>query len=135
MPTDLQLSDSQYINAWSHFARNHPLGTVEPLDGVTAIFAGVPMPFFNLLFPDAGFDSADQLTSRLRSAMDWAGRRNVPWFAAINSGWFKTEEQGRPEAITAGLGLAPRIVLKGMIADSLAPAPRPAPELEYRPAL
>jgi GNAT superfamily N-acetyltransferase len=135
MPTELQLSDSQYINAWSHFARNHPLGKVERLDGVTAVFAGVPMPFFNLLFPDAGFDTGDQLTSRLRSAMDWAGTRNVPGFAAVNSGWFTTEEQGRPEEIASGLGLAPQIVLKGMIADNLAPAARPAPELEYRPVV
>ena len=134
MPSDLQLSDSQYINAWSHFARNHPLGRVERLDGVTAIFAGVPMPFFNLLFPDAGFEAADVLAARLRSAMEWAAGRNVPWFAALNDGWFSSEGQGRPAEVAASLGLAPRIVLKGMMADNLAPPSRKAPELEYRSA-
>jgi GNAT superfamily N-acetyltransferase len=72
---------------------------------------------------------------RLRSAMQWASGRGVPWFAAFNSGWFSNERQGRPEEIAGELGLAPQIVLKGMIADELAPANRPAPELEYRPAV
>lgn len=134
MLTDLQLSDSQYITAWSRFANNHPLGTVERLDGVTAIFAGVPMPFFNLLFPDAAFDTAAELTARLRSGMEWAATRNVPWLAALNCGWFANESQGRPEEVAAGLGLAPQIALKGMIADELEAVTRPAPELEYRPA-
>ncbi|MCW5981334.1 MAG: GNAT family N-acetyltransferase [Bryobacteraceae bacterium] len=129
MQDDVRESDSQFRSAWRQFALGLPNGREAELPGIRAVFAGIPVSFFNVLFVEAGLKDAKDLQGRVEAGMRWADEQGVPWLLCA-----RDDEVGRV-AGTAALeakGLHAAMPITGMIADELtAPAGTDAP-LEFR---
>ena len=124
----LQLSLSQFTNAWRLMCRDGSRYAVSTTEGVELVFSGLPIAFFNIGFVTGRDVSAGALAASAGRASDWAARQGVPWLFVVTH-----------EALQAGVdataaldaaGLAPLMPLTGMIASRVAPLVRPPDGLQ-----
>ena len=83
MNEGVALSLSQMASAWRLMCTRVPTSVVEAREGITYIFSGVPVSFFNLAMLTGSSVSAEALTAFGNAACAWAGRRPVPWLFAV----------------------------------------------------
>jgi len=133
-PTNLSTTDGvdlsfrQLLGSWRLMAAVAPKPSALSAPGFECIFAGVPVPFFNVaLITDPRVSSA-ALTAHGRQACDFAADKDVPWLFIVTH---ETLDAGvDPAAALDGCGLAPAMRLTGMVASHLTPAARAAEGLQ-----
>lgn len=130
MSADVQESDSQFRAAWKYFSDRLPAGKDVHLEGLYAVFGGVPVPFFNVLFVEPDFNSEEQLARRLKDGIAWANNEGVPWLLSIADRAAKKLD--RTQDVLAAAGFQSVMPLTGMIADELTPAAKVPEDLEFR---
>ena len=119
MNDGVALSISQFLDAWNIFGRACPGSRVDSAAGVSYMFTGLPIPFFNVAVPTLGPLSAPALEAAARGAMQWASDKNAPWLFIVTN---ENLEAGvDPAAVLAPCGLMALLPLTGMIARTIAP--------------
>jgi GNAT superfamily N-acetyltransferase len=83
MNEPVALSISQFIDAWRIFGRGHAGSRTESAAGVTYVFTGLPIAFFNIAVPAVGPLSAAALEATARGAMHWASDSAPPWLFVV----------------------------------------------------
>ena len=129
MRGDIEESDSQFRAAWLHFAQRLPNGKQADFEGIKAVFCGIPLPFFNVLFLERGLQSEDELARRVRVGTRWADKQGVPWLLCVGNQQLR--DLDRAGDVLEASGLYAAMPITGMIADELQPATRKT-ELELR---
>ncbi|HZI78317.1 MAG TPA: GNAT family N-acetyltransferase [Vicinamibacterales bacterium] len=120
MNEPVALSISQFIDAWRIFGRGHAGSRTESAAGVTYVFTGLPIAFFNIAVPAVGPLSAAALEATARGAMHWASDSAPPWLFVVTH---EALEAGvDAAAVLDGLGLVPLLPMTGMTARWIAPA-------------
>jgi GNAT superfamily N-acetyltransferase len=111
----VDLSISQFVQAWRLMSRGAPAYEEEQGDGLSLIFTGLPIPFFNVgLLTGRGL-SAGELKALAGRACEWASTRPVPWLFVVTHD--AIEEGVDPAAVLDSCGLAPIMPLTGMLAE------------------
>jgi GNAT superfamily N-acetyltransferase len=123
MTEAVNLSISQFLDAWRIFGRAHAGSKVESADGVAYVFTGLPIAFFNIAMPTLGPLSAAALEGSARGAIQWAANvpgDTPPWLFVVTH---EALESGvDASAVLDGCGLVPLLPLTGMVARQIAPA-------------
>ncbi len=123
----VELSLSQVRDAWRLMCGASPGRAIEDVDGLSFIFSGLPIPFFNLAVVNGRNLSGDALRTHADTARAWAAGKGVPWFLLV------THEYLRPDTdasmVLDGCGLAPVMPLTGMLAERVTPATRAPQDL------
>lgn len=122
---DVALSIRQFAGAWRLMCADAPSAAVAVTDGVEYVFAGAPVPFFNIALVTGRGLTADDLQRLGREACEWAAPHGVPWLLIV------THERlaAGTDAASAleACGLIPAIPMTGMRAQQLTPAAAPPP--------
>ncbi len=125
---DVELSISQFVGAWDAFCAMVPDSDREVQPGMSLLFTGIPIPFFNVAFQTRPVPSAADLRALGADACAFAADRGVPWFLIVTH-----------EAIPAGVdasavlgevGLRPATTATGMLAEDVEPLTRVPDGLE-----
>jgi len=121
MNQHVTLSLSQMAGAWRLMCSGVPSAVVEEQEGITYIFSGLPVGFFNLAMLTGSNVPASALAALGSDACAWAARQPVPWLLAV------TQECLAPgvDAVATldASGLAPVMPLTGMRARTVTAAP------------
>ena len=121
MPTDRELADRSAA-AYALGVARHPglpdRGAIEQSAGILRRSTGLPVPYFNWLY--VVDDAVDE--AALAGAIAWFDDRGQPFTARI-----REHQVQRYARVLRGLGLAPEIVMPGMVA---APVPSPRVRLD-----
>ena len=129
MTDAVRLSISQFLDAWRFFGQGHSGSMMHNAAGVSYIFTGLPIPFFNIAVPTLGPLPAAALEASARAAMQFASDKGAPWLFVV------TNEALAPgvdaAAVLAGCGLVALLPLTGMLARSIAPAARTAAGVQF----
>src|SRR5262245_14865833 len=128
MSADIRESDAQFRAAWQHFANRLPDGKEAFLDGIHAVFGGVPVPFFNVLFLEPGTKSRNDFSHRLHDGTHWAKDQDVPWLLCVRDDDAKHIEDG--QEVLQSAGFHPILPFTGMIADAIVPSVQVLPNLD-----
>lgn len=119
MNSEIAFSLNQFRGAWSHMCTASPDAALSETETAHCLFAGLPIPFFNVGVLTAEAPSAAALEEQARAICAWAGPRQLPWFLMV------THENVAPgtdtTAVLDGLGLMPLMNLTGMGATEVAP--------------
>lgn len=125
----VDLSISQFLDAWNIFGRGCAGSRMGSTAGVHYVFTGLPIPFFNIAVPTLGPLSAPALEATARGAMQWAatfrgpGSSNpggTPWLFVVTNDHLDAGVDAA--AVLAPCGLMPLLPLTGMVATRIAPA-------------
>jgi GNAT superfamily N-acetyltransferase len=121
MSDQVDLSIRQFVGAWRTMCEGASQYVHAENDGVTQIFTGLPIPFFNVsLLTERGI-SAERLKSLADQSCAFASSQKVPWLFVV------THEAVDPgvdvTGVLDGCGLAPLLPLTGMRADHVAEPP------------
>jgi GNAT superfamily N-acetyltransferase len=128
MTDPVSLSISQFLDAWRLFGYAHPGSTLHSADGVSYVFTGLPIPFFNVAMPTLGPLSAAALEASARGAMQFASDKGAPWLFVVTT---EALEPGVDAAAALQTcGLVPLLPLTGMLARRVTPAARAAEGLQ-----
>ena len=121
MNDDASFSLRQMDGAWRLMCAGGPQPVAATTEGITYVFSGVPIAFFNLAVLTGSGLSADVLGTRGREACDWAAAQSVPWLLVV------THDHLEPTADAAATleacGLTAVMPLTGMRASAVAAAP------------
>ena len=115
MSDQVDLSISQFVQAWRLMSRGASAYEEEQDDGLSLIFTGLPIPFFNVGLPTARGISADRLRSLGDRACAWASTRPVPWLFVVTHD--AIEDGVDASAVLDSCDLAPLMPLTGMHAE------------------
>lgn len=127
MSDQVDLSISQFVEAWRLLCRGATAYEEEQSDGLSLIFAGLPVPFFNVGLLTARGISAGRLRALGDRACAWAERRPVPWLFVVTHDAIDADVD--PSAVLDGCGLAPLMPLTGMRAEHVG-EPHETPRLQ-----
>jgi hypothetical protein len=123
MTNEVNLSISQFLDAWRIFGSAQAGSKVESAAGVAYIFTGLPIAFFNIAMPTLGPLSAAALEASARGAIHWAAKGAgdaPPWLFVVTH---EALEAGvDAAAVLDACGLIPLLPLTGMMAHRIAPA-------------
>jgi hypothetical protein len=111
----VDLSISQFVNAWRLMCRDATAYEEHEEDGLLLIFTGLPVPFFNVGLLTARGISADRLRSLGNRACAWASERPVPWLFVVTHDALDADVD--PAAVLGSCGLASLMPLTGMRAE------------------
>ena len=126
MSDQVDLSIQQFVNAWRVMCQGAAAYEEEQLEGLTLVFTGLPVPFFNVgLLTGRGL-STGQLRSLADRACAWASTRPVPWLFVVTHDAIDAGID--PSAVLDSCGLAPLMPLTGMRAEHVG-EPHEAPGL------
>ncbi|MFN0165256.1 MAG: GNAT family N-acetyltransferase [Bryobacteraceae bacterium] len=128
----VDLSNDQFLSAWRLFAQACSGFAEGSARGVPMVFAGVPVPFFNVGLIGSEVPNEKELRQRADAAAEWAGPRNLPWFLVLCHEALPEGLRSGASGILAGGGFQPALTLTGMVADTITPARRPIDGLELR---
>ncbi|EPX57239.1 acetyltransferase, GNAT family [Cystobacter fuscus DSM 2262] len=128
----LHESHEQLYKAWSHHARHCPHGEVIERPEVLIASANVQWFVFNTAFLPAPACSEQELEEAVAAATDYFTRQGRRWMLVLSEDRLAGALRPRARQVLDGLGLSPMFSLTGMVAERLAPARRPPPELEVR---
>jgi ribosomal protein S18 acetylase RimI-like enzyme len=119
-PVDLGIR--QFCDAWTVLSASVPSPIMGAGEGLTFIFSGLPVAFFNAAVVTARDVSPAALAAAGREACAWAADKRVPYLFVV------THEalDGGVDApsVMAGCGMAPVMPLTGMIAHGIVPPSR-----------
>lgn len=119
MNTEINLSLSQVCGAWRQMCAPFPQAAFAQTPAAQCLFAGIPVPFFNLGVLTQQAPSASALAEQAHEVCAWAQPHQLPWFLTV------THQKLSPgvdaAAVLDGLGMMPLLNLTGMIADEVAP--------------
>jgi hypothetical protein len=132
MPDLVDLSNDQFLSAWRLFAQACSGFAEGSARGVRMVFAGVPVPFFNVALMDSEIPSEDELRLRADGAAEWAHVRTCPWFLVLCHESLPESLRGMASDVLSADGFQPALSLTGMLAGTLTPARREAGGLELR---
>lgn len=121
MADQVDLSISQFVDAWRVMCEGAPNYEEAQGDGLTLMFTGLPVPFFNVALLTGRGISADELRALGDRACTWASSRPVPWLFVV------THEAFEPGVDVPGVldasGLVPLMPLTGMRAERVGEPP------------
>lgn len=117
----VDLSNDQFLSAWRLFAQACSGFAEGSPRGVPMIFAGVPVPFFNVGLIGSEVPDEQELRERADAAAEWAGPRNLPWFLVLCHEALPEGLRGQASGILAASGFQPALTLTGMLAEKLTP--------------
>lgn len=121
MSDAVQLSIQQFVGAWHLMCTAAPGHSRASAPGIEYIFAGIPVPFFNVAILTARGISASALRQMGVDVCAWAGPSGLPYLLILTH---ETLEPGVDPAVElASSGLVPMLPLTGMAAGRVAPAP------------
>lgn len=121
MADQVQLSIRQFVEAWRVMCQGAAGYAEAESDGLALVFAGLPVPFFNVALPTAPSLSAGGLRALADRACEFASGRQVPWLFVVTH---ETVDAGVdvPDVL-AGRGLVPLLPLTGMLAERVGEPP------------
>ncbi len=125
MSNHVDLSVSQFRDAWRLWCAGSPTPSVDSEGGVEYIFSGVPIGFFNVAVLTARDVSSDGLRAHGERACAWAADKNVPWLFVVTHEELQTGVDAN--AILDGCALGPMMPMTGMLASRIHPS-NPAPD-------
>ena len=114
--------------AWGSFARRFPGGRIEPLDGVSLLWADVPLSFLNMALLDTPCPDAGELRRRLDGTLAHLADAPHPWLACLCEEWVSDDWREVVEAA----GLHVLMPMTGMVTEQLEPPRREPPSLDLR---
>jgi GNAT superfamily N-acetyltransferase len=118
--SEINLSLSQVCGAWQQMCVSFPQAAFAETSAAQCLFAGIPIPFFNLGVLTREASSPEDLAGQAGEVCAWAQPHQLPWFLMA------THENLAPgvdaAAVLDDLGLMPLLNLTGMIAEEVAPA-------------
>ena len=76
---DVDLSLSQFVNAWKVMCEPSAAYRGESRDGLECVFSGLPIAFFNAAFATDRDLTAESLAASGREARAWAAESGLPW--------------------------------------------------------
>lgn len=121
MGDPVDLSISQFVDAWRLMCAPAPGRRTASVPGAEYIFSGLPIPFFNVILPTQRGIGAAALRRFGADAVAWAAPTGLPYLFVV------THEALDPGAGAAEAleecGLAPLMNLTGMRAERVAPPP------------
>ncbi|MDM0015249.1 GNAT family N-acetyltransferase [Variovorax sp. J22P168] len=124
---EADLSIRQICGAWRLMCRDAPGRRVSDTAGVTYIFSGLPVAFFNLVVLTQPSISAAALRSFAEEARAWTENTTDPWSFLVTG---EALESGVDAAAILGeFGLGPAFPLTGMVATEVAPLAAAPPGL------
>jgi GNAT superfamily N-acetyltransferase len=125
MSDPVDLSISQFRDAWRMMCAPSPTYAAERSAGAEYIFSGLPLFFFNVgLITEHGLSDA-ALREHGERACTWAADKGVPWILVVTH---ESLEPGVDAVATLDeCGMAPLMPLTGMLAERLTSA-RQVPE-------
>lgn len=130
--SELEESNTQFIEAWKGFARALPSGAVEELPGLVAAITHTPMPLLNMILVSSPLRDLADLERRARVAVERGAKSGVPWLFSLCEDWVPADPDSVRETL-AKVGLRPELRTTGMVADALSPPRREAAGVELRP--
>lgn len=123
MSDAVQLSIQQFVGAWHLMCKAAAGHTRASAPGIEYIFAGVPIPFFNVAILTARGISASALRQMGEDVCAWARPSGLPYLLILTH---EALESGvNPAAELGASGLVPMLPLTGMAAGRVAPPPAP----------
>jgi hypothetical protein len=126
MRDQVDLSIRQFVEAWRVMCRDAQGYEEEQGGGLSLVFTGLPVPFFNVALLTGRGLSAGELRSLGERATAWASTRPVPWLFVVTH---ESLDAGvDPSAELERCGLVPLMPLTGMHADRVGEPP-PTPGL------
>ncbi len=115
----VDLSLRQFIEAWQVMCSGGPAYIRAEGDGVECVFSGLPLGFFNTAFLTGKAISGADLKAHAHDACQWAADQRVPWLLVVTH---DTLQPGTDAvAVLDECGLAPMMLLTGMLAHKVAP--------------
>jgi GNAT superfamily N-acetyltransferase len=120
MSDRIDLSMSQFCDAWRMMCAPSPTYATESTAGADYIFSGLPLFFFNAALISARGLSEAALKEHGKRACAWAADKGVPWILVVTH---EALEPGVDAVATMGeCGMVPVMPLTGMLAERLTSA-------------
>lgn len=115
----VDLSIRQFRDAWRLMCAGNPSRSAAIDNGIEYIFSGLPISFFNVALLTGRAVTSDELKSHGDHACAWASEKSVPWLFVVTHEAFAGGVDAT--SILDGCGLAPMMVLTGMVAQQVGP--------------
>jgi GNAT superfamily N-acetyltransferase len=127
MSDQVELSIRQFVSAWRLMCEGAPASEVSDDDELALIFAGIPVPFFNVAIPTGTEITAGRLRALAERACTWASSRRVPWLFVVTHDAIDSSVD--VAGVAGECGLVPLMPLTGMRADRVGEPAAIPPEL------
>ena len=118
MTDQVELSIGQFVSAWRLMCEGAPASEQAHDEGLSLIFAGIPVPFFNVAIPTGTGITAGRLRALTERACTWAASRQVPWLFVVTHEAIDANVD--VSAVVGETGLVPLLPLTGMRAETVA---------------
>jgi GNAT superfamily N-acetyltransferase len=118
MADQVELSIAQFVAAWRLMCERAPNYQHANDEGLALIFAGIPVPFFNVAVSTGTDITAGRLRALTERACTWASSRQVPWLLVVTHE--AIDSRVDVSGIVGESGLAPLLPLTGMRAERVA---------------
>jgi ribosomal protein S18 acetylase RimI-like enzyme len=119
MAGDVDLSLSQFVNAWKVMCEPSAAYRGQSRDGLEFVFSGLPIAFFNAAFATGRDLTAEALAASGREACAWAAESHLPWLYVATR---ETLQPGvDPVQVLDDCGLVQIMTLTGMKTARLTP--------------
>ena len=135
MPIDeIRESNTQFLGAWSFFARHVATGEVLELPDVHIASANIRWPMLNVAFLKAPVETEEGLQRAGAAAQRYFEPRGNGWMLAVCEDWLAPGFRPRAAELLAPYGLKTGLDTTGMVTDRLVEPVRPLPALDLRKA-
>ncbi len=115
----IDLSIRQFRDAWRVMCAGAPSLSAAAEDGIEYIFSGLPIGFFNIALLTGRGVSGAELQSHAQHACAWAADKSVPWLFVVTQE--ALDDGVDATSVLDGCGLAPMMLLTGMVAQQVGP--------------
>jgi ribosomal protein S18 acetylase RimI-like enzyme len=113
-------------------AARRPRADIIELPGVSIASLGVDFQMFNAAYLSSPVQTHQEMEIRLQLARDHFQSRGIPWSFWICEDWLARAVLRRLPRTCEPFGLRLVAEMPGLVADALAPAKKPLPELDIR---
>jgi GNAT superfamily N-acetyltransferase len=131
-PTALHEVNSQFVEVWRMLARRAGGSEVLDCPGIVIAWSNRLWPILNAIIFSTPVHNTDDLKIRIKSAMDYADRRDRSWTLVICQEWMSKEVRRCASQIFPDYPLRKSFSLKGMMANQWLPPRRLLPDITLR---